>query len=154
MPGADSQWTVETLKHHLESVINQNENLSVQRHNSEHNAVSIALEAQKELTIQAQAAATEAVRKAEAAVEKRFDSVNEFRAQLGDQARTFVPRSEFDVRLDPIIERISKLENRSIGLDGRKTGLGEGWGWAVGIAGFVVMVVSLITTIAVLMRPK
>lgn len=50
--------------------------------------------------------ADKAIHKQELAIEKRFDGVNEFRAQLSDQAQTFMPRKESDVRMDAITEKI------------------------------------------------
>jgi hypothetical protein len=49
---------------------------------------------QKEATNLALSAAQLAVSKAEAAAEKRFDSVNEFRQVLSDQTASFVTRRE------------------------------------------------------------
>ena len=51
-------------------------------------AIEAAFTAQKEAINAALTAADRAVQKAEAAAEKRFEGVNEFRAQLGDQQRT------------------------------------------------------------------
>lgn len=63
-------------------------------------------------TAAALAAADKAIQKSEAAVEKRFDAVNEFRAQLSDQAASFMPRKESDVRMDALIERIDASAER------------------------------------------
>lgn len=49
--------------------------------------------------------AEKAISKAEAATERRFEGVNEFRAQLSDQAARFVTRDE-----------LSALENTMVGL--------------------------------------
>jgi len=57
-------------------------------------AVAAALAAQERATNAAFTAANSAVTKAEVANEKRLDSVNEFRAQLKDQAGNFVTRME------------------------------------------------------------
>ncbi len=46
------------------------------------------------------ASAKEAVLKAEAAAQARFEAVNEFRGQLADQAGTFIPRNEAEQRLE------------------------------------------------------
>ena len=69
------------------------------------------------------AAAKEAVLKAETASERRFEGVNEFRAQLNDQARTFMGRNEYlsahksltdkvDAAITVLTDRISKLDSR------------------------------------------
>lgn len=46
------------------------------------------------------AAADKAVTKAEVAAEKRFEGVNEFRAQQADLISTFLPRAEATQRMD------------------------------------------------------
>jgi hypothetical protein len=51
------------------------------------------------------AGAEKAIVKAEAATEKRFEGVNEFRAQLSDQAARFVTRDE-----------LAALEDKMVGL--------------------------------------
>lgn len=53
-------------------------------------------------------AANTAIQKSETATERRFEGVNEFRQQLGDQAQTFMPRKESDVRMEAISEKIEK----------------------------------------------
>jgi hypothetical protein len=52
-------------------------------------------------------ASKEAVNKAEIATEKRFDSVNEFRGTLSDQARTLLPRMEGEAKFIALEEKIS-----------------------------------------------
>lgn len=55
------------------------------------------------------ASAEKAVNKAEAAAEKRFEMMNEFRGQLSDQATTFVTRVEADAINSRNTERIADL---------------------------------------------
>lgn len=71
-------------------------------------AVNAAFAAQKEAINAALAAQDRAVSKAETSAEKRFEGVNEFRAQLGDQQRTLMPRSEVDVLMRGINEKINQ----------------------------------------------
>src|ERR1700730_4191818 len=66
--------------------------------------------AMDEKTSLALAASEKAVGKAEMATEKRFDSVNEFRAQLKDQASTLMPREEADVKFRAIDNTIDELK--------------------------------------------
>lgn len=54
-------------------------------------------------------AADKAIAKAETATEKRFDGVNEFRGQLADQARTFIPRAESISRHERTAEQVEAL---------------------------------------------
>lgn len=60
----------------------------------------------------------EAVTKAEIATEKRFDSVNEFRNTLKDQAATLLSRGEAEARFkgqDEKLEGISRVQNMIMG---------------------------------------
>lgn len=67
----------------LNLIVNERDRQYGQRFDAQEKAVAAAL-----------AAAKEAVVKAEAASEKRFDSVNEFRNTLKDQTATFITRGE------------------------------------------------------------
>jgi hypothetical protein len=59
------------------------------------------------------AASEKAVTKAEAASEKRFDAVNEFRRTLGDQAASFLQRETFDAFKERVSHDIDKtIESR------------------------------------------
>jgi hypothetical protein len=55
------------------------------------------------------ASSDRAITKAEVATEKRFEGVNEFRAQLTDQANTFMPRAEAEVTVTRVNERLAEL---------------------------------------------
>ena len=91
------QWTVITLKKHFEQRLSDKDLRDEQRFEAQSKAVEAALEAQKTAVAIALTGAEKAVTKAETAAEKRFDSVNEFRSQLKDQAGTFVTRSEIQI---------------------------------------------------------
>lgn len=66
--------------------------------------------AQDEKTALALSAAEKAISKAEAATEKRFDAVNEFRGTLSDQAATLLPRAEANARFGNYDEKIAGLQ--------------------------------------------
>lgn len=69
---------------------------------------ALAAEREKQV-ITAFAAAKEAVAKAETSTERRFEGVNEFRAQLSDQASTFMPRREFEVQHGSLSQEVDSL---------------------------------------------
>jgi hypothetical protein len=52
----------------------------------------------------------QAILKQEIAVQDRFQTVNEFRGQLADQATKFMPRAEADQRIQQNADRITALE--------------------------------------------
>lgn len=68
-------------------------------------------EVQKADALRVAKEAQEALDKAERATEKRFDSVNEFRAQLNDQAHTFMPRTESISRHERTQEQLATIES-------------------------------------------
>lgn len=92
----DPGWTVDTL---LEYWRDRHVDLQLQmeqRFQAHDRAVDTALTSQRAAIDSALAAADKAVLKSEAATELRFQSVNEFRAQLSDQAATFMTRNELN----------------------------------------------------------
>lgn len=89
------------------------------------------------------AAVKEAVNKAETAMEKRFEGVNEFRNTLADQQRTFIPRPEFESVVEGMKKDIANLSQSFREQRGSDKGLLSGWSMAVGIVGFVAIVVGL-----------
>jgi len=68
-------------------------------------AMTTALTAQKDAINAAMAASDKAGAKAETAADKRFESVNEFRKQLGDQADTFATKSDMDIRMKALSDK-------------------------------------------------
>ncbi len=86
----------------------------------------------------------DAIAKADMANEKRFQAVNEFRAQLGDQARTFMPRAEVEVMLKAFDSRLDKIEGQQTERAGLKTGTKEGWLYAVGVIGLIATILGLL----------
>jgi hypothetical protein len=96
------------------------------------------------------AAADKAVSKAELATEKRFESVNEFRATLSDQTRTFVSRIEFDAVREATATRIVDLSSRLDKTDGKSVGLNTGWVYLLGVVAVAGTLASI--ALAVLFR--
>ena len=82
------EWTLASLKHYIE-----------QRFNDQGEAIKTAM-----------SAAEKAVDKAEKATEKRFDSVNEFRKTLSDQAALFLQRGEYMAASKALVEKVEKME--------------------------------------------
>lgn len=85
-----------------------------------------------------------AVQKAEIATEKRFDSVNEFRGQLKDQAATLLPRSEADVKFNGFTKEIEELKKSMLTSQGRTSGFNASWGIAVSVALLAIALIGLI----------
>lgn len=86
----------------------------------------------------------EAVAKAEAASDRRFDGVNEFRAQLADQTRTLIPRIEAENKFSSIEEKLNDVTTRINAREDRGRGMGEIWGYIVGAVGAAALILSLV----------
>lgn len=101
------------------------------------------LSSQQALNAALESAST-AVIKAETATEKRFDSVNEFRATLADQQRTYMPRSEVDIIIKNLEERVSMNANQIATLVGQKSGRTDQTGYILAILGGISTIVTVI----------
>lgn len=75
-------------------------------------AMKTAFDAADKAVAAALESAEKAVTKAETAAEKRFESVNEFRQQLADQASTFISRTEYDVRVKALTDLLSSIHEQ------------------------------------------
>lgn len=89
---------------------------------SDQRAITSALAAQKE-----------AITKAETAIEKRFDGVNEFRSTLSDQALHLMPRTECELRLKALEE-----------IQQKRIGMGQLWGFIIGAIGLLALIYSTV----------
>ena len=106
--------------------------------------VDIRFDAQDKAVNAALAAAERAVTKAEIASEKRFDSVNEFRAALADSARLLMPRSEYEVNHKGLVERIDRVSTKLETQDARRFGMSQSWLILVAGLSFLSTVVVVI----------
>jgi len=100
--------------------------------------------AQQEAVTAALDSAKEAVVKAETATEKRFEGVNEFRAQLADQARELMPRKETEGLFQGMADRVLILEKKS------DLAAGSSLGANTAIALIIALVVAVASVIGVI----
>lgn len=89
-------------------------------------------------------AADKAVQKAEMAVEKRFESVNEFRAQMGDMQATFARTDLVNSRFASMEKKIDEISEFKSGTLARRTGFSDIWGWVFGAGGLIVAALILL----------
>lgn len=120
-----------------------------QRFEGQEKAVNAALAAAEKAVNAALVAADRAVAKAEIAAEKRFDSVNEFRGQLRDQATTLLPRAEADARLLAIEQRITRLEGMQTRISGRDEGKTVSAG---AVANAITILIAIAAVVAAFLR--
>lgn len=151
-------WNTDTALAHLVRVIDDADRRYEQRFSDSKEAVNTALIAQEKAVAAALAAAEKAVQKAEVAAEKRFDSVNEFRAQLADQATSFISRTEADARINSVADRselqISQLQalvgsmgSRLDKAEGHSGGINAGWAYLMGAIGTMVGLAGILLAI-------
>lgn len=119
-----SGWSVDTLAQFLQRQLDDMRRMLDERYATQTKAVDAAFLAQQtamqtaltsaERAVQtAMVSAEKAVIKAETAANDRFSSVNEFRAQLTDQAATFVSRVEADARIGALAEKLDTETSRN-----------------------------------------
>ena len=106
------RWTLDTLHEHVQVQLGDLRTLLGERKQAQETGVNAAL-----------LAAEKAVAKAETAAEKRFESVNEFRAQLTDQAATFQSREAAELEARRTSEKLQELNDRINRSEGKGLGL-------------------------------
>ena len=98
----------------MKAMMDERDRMYSERDNSRRTAVEAALIAAKEQTASSFAASKEAIIKAEQAQHDYNMRSNEFRGQLDDQAKRLIARSEVEVLMKNLEEKIGKIE-----MDGR-----------------------------------
>jgi hypothetical protein len=106
-----SGWTVDTLALHYQRQLDDLRDLLNERAANQRTAMDAAL-----------AAADRATSKAELAANARFESVNEFRQTLADQAGRLMSRAEATALLEALADRMTRIEERLNLLAGRDSG--------------------------------
>jgi hypothetical protein len=128
-----SEWTVDTLREHLEAQLSAEQRMTRQRFNdirallqerydTQTKALDAAFVAAEKAVQTALASAEKAVTKAETSAERRFESVNEFRQTLTDQAATFMPRAEAEQRVAALAEKLDSMAARLDKTEGHSGG--------------------------------
>lgn len=135
-----SAWTVDTLREYLLQKITDQRDAQRQqvtdlrtmldeRYATQTKALDAAFKAAEQAVAVALANAEKATIKAEDAANKRFESVNEFRQTLTDQAATFMPRAEYESAhkaLDDKFETEAKRNANAIAALASRMDRGEG----------------------------
>jgi hypothetical protein len=106
-------------------------------------ALDAALAAADRARESALLSAEKAVLRAQADIEKRFDSVNEFRQTLSDQAATFATRIEVDQRYATIEKDLRIMSSRIDKAEGASTGRGGSWVYLVQVVSLIGALVAI-----------
>jgi len=115
-------WTHEALHAHLESRINGLTDRMEDRHAAETRAATILSDV----------------------TAAKFESVNEFRSAMGDQASRFVTRAEAEVQHQRMSDAIGALQDRLNRAEGKGVGLNAGWLYALGALAAIGTLASMI----------
>lgn len=159
-------WTVETLRIHLTALLDtalKDRDAYRQAQDAAATATAARVErqvrdlvetARREADAQSHAQAT-AIAKSEAATEKRFTGINEFRAQLSDQAATFITRHEYETAHRAVTESIGSVGDRLTTIEASASGqrearanTGQWYGWMVAGLSFLISLILLLRLIA------
>lgn len=117
----DNKWNVDTLKEHIEKLLDEKDK-----------AVNIAL-----------AAAKEAVGVAELNAEKWRDNANEWRGAMNDREKTFITKAEFESYKSAVDKALTIEKERGDFDKGKSSGLSLGWAIFIGAVGVVGSVVGI-----------
>ncbi len=132
-------WTIDTLHEHLGSRLDAMERLAEERES--HNVERFAA-AQDRVRV-AMDAAEKATVKAETAIDKRFDGVNELRGALSDQAGLMLPRTEYAAQHKSMVEKIDGLKDQIGSLN--QTNWSAIGGYIVGAVGILAALAAVLT---------
>jgi len=140
---AENGWTIETLKEHFDVQLRDLELRQQQRFEAQTKAIDAALAAADRAVQNAMTASEEAIIKAEVAIERRFEGVNEFRQTLSDQAHEFMTRAEGMTIIDRNTKDIQEVKDRLNTMQGRGSGLDAGWAKLVGVVGLISTLLAI-----------
>lgn len=143
-----SAWTADTLAVYFQRQLDDLRVLLDERYATQTKALDAAFAAADKAVAAALLSAKEAVTKAETATEKRFDSVNEFRAALSDQSALFLPRTEYAANHQNLADRVSDLTDRINRSEGSTEGVRVSAGVLASVATIAVLVIGLIVAFA------
>ncbi len=144
-PGVDTSEITDpnnvSLRDYLNLLINERDRQYDQRFQAQQQSVDAAL-----------AAADKATNKADEAIEKRFDSVNEFRQTLSDQALNFANKQAVEAALIGINDKIDGLTTRLDRIQGTDEGITDYRGFIYAAVGVLISIALLVLAAATFIR--
>jgi hypothetical protein len=94
-------------------------------------------------------AADRAISKAEVAMERRLESVNEFRAQMADQQATLCRKSEVDIRFESLEKNMNATIQALERGRGQEKGIGIAWAILVAILSMLLSAAAILVSVLV-----
>jgi hypothetical protein len=135
-----SGWTVDTLKEYVDRrLLDEHEHTKrlyeTLKELKAHDFVAVRerFDVQTKASEALAEAGRTAINKAEAAVEKRLEALNELRSMVSDQQSTFIARVEADTKMAGNTKDIIMLSSRIDKIDGRGAGFQASWAIIVAI---------------------
>jgi len=98
-----------------------------QRHEASHNALDAAL-----------GCAKEAITKADAAYEKRFDNTNQWKQTFSELSGKMVTRMEYSSAYEALKDKIEEVSGRIKIIEGKSTGIGASLGVIMAVAALLI----------------
>lgn len=148
----ESGWTVDTLLVYILAILNERDarfrNITT---TAEQNHVDLVEQLRRETALSL-AATKEAINKSESSIDKRFSNANEFRAQLGDQAKTFLPRAEYAAAHLRLEERMTDMGDRLNRSEGTGIGSHNSWIRAVEAVATIGALFGIVAVLLVILR--
>jgi hypothetical protein len=141
-PPGSSSYTVEIRDYFL-ALMGAMQRENDVRFSAMKEATASALAAAEKATAAALDAAQRAVTKAESAVDKRLEGMNEFRGALQDVTTTLMPRAESENRMNQLARDLAALQARIDRQEGRGSGMSSLWGLILGAIGLVAAVIAI-----------
>jgi hypothetical protein len=138
---------IDERTHRLDSNVQALRSLLDERYATQTKALDAAFAAAERAVTTALDSAEKAVNKAEVAAERRFESVNEFRAQLADQAGSFITRAEYDAKHEALGKQVDDLVRVMERGAGRARGVSAVTATLMTAGGLVVAIIVAVVTI-------
>ena len=134
--------TVETLQLLIEANDRRLNDLMAERdlrHQQRYEASCHALDA-------ALGCAKDAITKAEAAYEKRFDNTNQWKQTFSELSGKMVTRMEYSSAYDALKDKIEEASGRIKVIEGKSTGIGTSIGVVMAVAALLITTVPVVWT--------
>lgn len=132
-----SGWTVDSLHTHLQKQID-----ALEKHHDQD------IDQLRRETARTLAEKDKASDKSERQMEKRFDSINEFRGQLNDQVKTFLTKETYDVAHEALDGKVDIVQNLITGIVAEKRGAGNQVNAIYALGGFISILLVIGTVLA------
>jgi hypothetical protein len=138
---------IEATKKLLEQRLISLESMLNERYATQTKALDAAFVAAEKAVSTALHSAEKAVSKAEIANERRFESVNGFRAQMADQQSSFVTREEHEAKMEALQGRVYRNESSVERLQGSGIGSRQTMATFLTAGAIVVTIIIAVATI-------